>query len=112
MTKPTEKDNDPRIAVLRKLTRVDDDDLWLLLALKKLDAVDPLRQPVSMDAVEAAPPPASTAPKERVLRPWTAAKERALRQLVFLQPRADSTDAERQLWSDIRRAAFPEGSDE
>jgi hypothetical protein len=92
--------SDPRLAVLRKLTHVDDDDLWLLLVLKNLDAVDPLRQPVSIDAVEAPPPP------------WTAAKERVLRQLAYLQPRADSTDAERQLWSEIRREAFPEGSDE
>ncbi len=147
MTKPTEKDNDPRLAVLREITRYYGDDLWRLDILEKIDAVDPLRQPVAMDAVEAAlnswwpdhgdrgwangtradrlwyekmtralaaadaarsrdteanaPPPA-----------WTAAKERVLRQLAFLQPRADSTHAERQLWSEIRREAFPEKSHE
>ena len=171
----------PRLAVLRELTRGDGNDLWRLVILEKLDAVDPARQPVSMDAVEAArsmikrqgwdgwvcsikdselsdiiaaadaargrdteanaPPPTYETPRATVwsggttapintteaayilaggelhpidrvkrlesriaaleARPeWTEAKEIALRQLA------------RQLWSDIRRAAFPEGSDE
>jgi hypothetical protein len=57
--------------------------------------------------VLAVPPEAKAPPPA-----WTAAKERVLRQLVYLQPRAPATDAERQLWSDLRRAAFSEGSDE
>jgi hypothetical protein len=144
MTRTTEKDNDPRLAVLRDLV-YDSSDRWRIATLEKLDAVDPLRQPVAMDAVEAALDAQWTSlhgsrgnvphmPKEieamtRALAAanaakgrdteanapppsWTAAKERVLRQLAFLQPRAPATDAERKLWSEIRRAAFPEKSDE
>jgi hypothetical protein len=73
-----------------------DDRLWYEKMSRALAAADAAR---GRDAEVNAPA-------------WTAAKERALRQLVFLQPRATATDAERQLWSEIRREAFPEKSDE
>ncbi len=132
--------HDPRLAVLRDFTLyVSTGDDKRISILENLDAVDPLRQPVSGGVVEAAlmaqwtylhgdrgkvPFPAEqVTAMARALAAadvargrdtdaspptWNAAKERVLRQLAFLQPRAHATDAECKLWSEIRRAAFPD----
>jgi len=52
-------------------------------------------------------------PTVALARPaWTEEKERILKQLAYLQPPGHAQASERDFWSELRRAAFPETPDD